>query len=83
MTELLADLPCADTLFEAPTADEFAKIALDSTNSSSTPPPCIKDCLTLLLKEGLSDPEFSTLPSVEARHLMILMFGPFYTVVYR
>jgi len=76
-SELLADLPCSDRFFEASTAAEFAKIVSNSEDRALVSPPCIRDFLSLLLQEPLSNSDFAVLPRVEAKHLTMLIFGSF------
>lgn len=75
LSEMRGDLPCADELFEASTAAEFAEVAANSVDTVLPPVPCVKDCISILLQESWSESERAVLPRTELRHLLILIFG--------
>ncbi|KAH7111326.1 hypothetical protein B0J11DRAFT_447653, partial [Dendryphion nanum] len=80
VSEMYGDLPCADLLFEAPTAAEFTRLA-GSIASSTSKRPSLKSWISSLMEETWSGPEDTSLIWLESYHLMMSIFA-FHSIIF-
>jgi hypothetical protein len=74
IAEMRGDMPSSDTLFEAPTLDEFTQVTTSSGQFDPNPR-SLKDLVALFLEAEWAGPESPTLVLLGTEQLMMLIFG--------